>query len=105
MSPLEILRGAYGLTELLAPAAVERLLVGTSPDRRARAVTRILGARHLLQALLTARGGRTLHRLGGGVDAIHALTAAGLAAADPGRRKAAAVNAAIALAFAAGEFQ
>ncbi|MGT2462601.1 hypothetical protein [Sinomonas atrocyanea] len=105
MRPLETVRAAYGVTELLAPGAVERLLLGHAPDERARRVIRVLGGRHLLQALVTARGGRTLHRLGGGVDVIHAVTMAALAGADPRRRRAAAVNAAIALVFAAGELR
>lgn len=105
MRPLEVFRAAYGLAELLAPGTVERLIVGTVADERARKVIRILGARHVLQAIVTARGGRTLHRLGGGVDGLHALSMAALAAFDPERRRAAAVNAAIALAFAAGELR
>ncbi len=100
-----MLRAAYGVTELLAPGSLERLLVGTVADDRARVVIRILGARHLLQAMVTARGGPTLRRLGGGVDTLHALSMAALAATDPKRRRAAAVNAAIALAFAAGEWR
>ncbi|WP_369046051.1 hypothetical protein [Sinomonas sp. P10A9] len=105
MSPLELVRAAYGATELLAPGAVERLLLGSVPDARARTVVRILGARHLAQALVTARAGAGMHRLGGAVDAVHALTMAAVAALDPKRRRAAAVNAALALVFAAGEFR
>ncbi|GAB2756042.1 hypothetical protein [Sinomonas soli] len=105
MRPLETVRAAYGTVELVAPGAVERLLLGHRPDDRARTVIRVLGARHLVQALVTARGGRTLHRLGGAVDVIHAVTMAALAGADPRRRRAAAVNAAIALVFAAGELR
>jgi hypothetical protein len=105
MKPLETLRAVYGAAELLLPGTVERLLVGTTPDARARKAIRILGARHLLQAAVTARGGRTVHHFGGGVDTLHALTMVGLAAFDPERRRAATVNAAIALAFAAGEFR
>lgn len=105
MRPLEALRAAYGATELIVPGAVEHVLLGHAPDERARKVIRILGARHLVQALVTARGGRTLHRLGGSVDVIHALTMAALAGADPRRRRAATVNAAIALVFAAGELR
>ncbi|WP_138443059.1 hypothetical protein [Sinomonas susongensis] len=105
MRPLEVVRAAYGASELLAPGALERLLVGAAADQRARTTIRILGARHLLQAVVTARGGATVHRLGGGVDALHAVSMAALAVFDPKRRRAAAVNAAIALAFAAGEFR
>lgn len=100
---LELIRTAYGTTALIAPGAVEHLLSGHAPDERARTVIRILGARHLLQAAVTARGSRGIHLLGCGVDLLHALTAAGLAVVDERRRPAAAANAAIALAFAAGE--
>jgi hypothetical protein len=105
MRPLEVVRAAYGAAELLAPGAVEGLLLGRRPDERARRVIRLLGARHLVQAIATARGGPALHRLGGGVDAIHAATMAVLAAADRRRRHPAALNAAIALVFAAGELR
>ncbi|WP_052206920.1 hypothetical protein [Sinomonas humi] len=103
MKPLEAFRAAYGVMELLAPGALERLLVGTAADERARTTIRILGARHVLQAVLTARAGRTAHRVGGGADALHALSMVALAAFDPKRRRAAAVNAVIAFAFAVGE--
>lgn len=103
MKLFELLRAAYGTTALLAPGAIEHLLSGHAPDGRARTVIRILGARHLLQAAVAVRGSRGIHLLGSGVDLLHALTAAGLAVADERRRPAAAANAAIALAFAAGE--
>ena len=104
MKLLELLRAGYGTTALLAPGVVEHLLSGHAPDGPARAAIRILGARHLLQAAVLARGGgRGLHLLGCAVDVLHALTAAGLAIVDERRRPAASANAAIALAFAAGE--
>lgn len=102
---LELLRTGYGTTALLAPGFVEHLLTGHAPDERARTVIRVLGARHLLQGAVTARGGRGLHLLGCGVDLLHAMTAASLAAMDERRRPAAAANAAIALAFAAAELR
>jgi hypothetical protein len=105
MKPLEVLRAAYGGTELLAPGTVERLLLGSGLDSRGRKALRVLGARHLLQAAATARGGATVHRVGGSVDVAHALTMLALAAFDPPRRRVALLNAAIALAFAAGEFR
>lgn len=105
MRTLEFVRAGYGFCELLAPDLVEGRLLGRAPDRRARMVIRILGARHLIQAAATARGGRAAHRLGGTVDAVHALSMLILSALDPARRSPAAVNAAIALVFAAGEFR
>lgn len=105
MRRLEVIRALYGATELLAPGALEGLLLGAAPDERARRTIRILGARHLLQAVVTARSGRTLHRLGGGIDALHALSMAALAAFDPKRRRAATASAVIAVAFAARELR
>jgi hypothetical protein len=106
MRPLEVIRAAYGAVELLAPGATERVLVGRAPDARARTFIRVLGGRHLLQAAVTATaGGPVFHRIGAGVDALHALTMLVLAALDRRRRHAAVANAAIALAFAAGELR
>jgi hypothetical protein len=101
---LEVVRAAYGMCELIAPDFVSVRLLGEAPDGRARAVVRILGARHLVQAALTAHAGRTGRRLGGSVDAVHAASMLVLAALDGSHRRSAAANAALALAFAAGEF-
>ncbi|MDQ0769420.1 NAD(P)-dependent dehydrogenase (short-subunit alcohol dehydrogenase family) [Pseudarthrobacter defluvii] len=103
MSLLEVFRAAYGTAELLSPGAVEGFLIGQAPDSHARTFIRVLGARHVLQATVSNRGGTVLHRLGGGVDALHALTMLALAGLDRRRRHAAVASAAIALAFAAGE--
>ncbi len=105
MRPLEAVRAIYGLCELLAPDFVSGRLLGKAPDRKARVVIRILGARHLVQAVLTFRAGSVAHGIGGWVDAIHAASMVALAAVDPRRRTSAAVNAAIAVVFAAAEFQ
>ncbi|WP_336857760.1 hypothetical protein [Sinomonas albida] len=105
MRPLEVFRAAYGMAELLAPGALEGAVTGTTPNDRAKAVFQILGGRHVLQAAATARAGRGLRCLGGGVDVLHALSMAALAAVDPKRRRLALANAAIALAFAVGELR
>ena len=104
MKPLELVRAAYGMCELLAPDYVSGLLLGEMPDGRTRVVIRILGARHLVQAVLTVRGGRTAHLVGGSVDAVHAASMAGVAVLDSRHRRSAGVSAALALVFAAGEF-
>jgi hypothetical protein len=105
VKPLEVVRAAYGMCELLAPDFVSGRLLGEAPDGSVRLVIRILGARHLLQALLTARAGRTAHCVGGTVDAVHAASMLMLAALDGRHRRSASVNAALALVFAAGEFE
>jgi hypothetical protein len=91
----------------MAPSAAECLRIGGSPDPHARTFTRILGARHLLQAAANVAfgGGAAMNRLSGGVDALHAFAMLVLAALDRRRRNAAVANAAIALAFAAAEIR
>lgn len=102
MRPLDVLRAGYGLAELLAPDLLEGRLLPAG-DTHALTALRVLGARDLVQAAVGASSGRSLHRAGGVVDGLHALSMVALAALDRPRRPAAAVNAAIALAFAIGE--
>jgi hypothetical protein len=91
-------RGAYGTALLLAPARV-LAAYGAPADREApRAVARVLGARHVAQALATD-GGRFV-RLGAAVDALHAATMFGLAATSDGYRRPALIDGAIASTFA-----
>ncbi|HZD67283.1 MAG TPA: hypothetical protein VE152_14395, partial [Acidimicrobiales bacterium] len=47
-------RLTLGVAQLLAPGPLAALLTGTVLDRRARAATRVLGARHVTQGLVTA---------------------------------------------------
>ena len=107
MRSLEACRATYGMVELLAPGAAEFFLIGSVPDVHTRTVVRVLGARHLLQAAATTAfgGGAALHQISAGVDSLHALTMLVLAAVDRRRRHPAVANAAIALAFAAGELR
>ncbi|HLI41936.1 MAG TPA: hypothetical protein VKV35_09875 [Streptosporangiaceae bacterium] len=95
-------RAGYGLALVGRPGRAVRLAQGSPADGRARAVTRVLGARHLIQAAVTAArpGPRTL-ALGAGADAAHAASMLALAAAGPRRRHAALTDAAVAAAFAA----
>jgi hypothetical protein len=68
-------------------------------------VARVLGARHLLQAAVEARGAERQARgrsiLGRSVDLSHAGTAVALAATDRRWRRLAVVDAVIATGFAA----
>lgn len=102
---LEIVRALYGVLELRSPDVVAGTALGKEPDQRLRVTIRILGARHIAQALLTVLSRGRLHRAGGVVDLIHASTMLGLAAVDRRRRRAAVTNAAIAILFAAGELR
>ncbi|WP_035741810.1 hypothetical protein [Arthrobacter sp. MA-N2] len=105
MKPLELVRVGYGMCELLAPDFLTGRLLGSTRDRRATTVIRILGARHLIQAVLTARSGAAAHRIGGSVDVAHAVSMGLLAAMDGRYRTPATANAVLALVFAAGEFE
>ncbi|HTS98533.1 MAG TPA: hypothetical protein VMI33_18135 [Streptosporangiaceae bacterium] len=79
---LQAVRAGYGGALLIAPGLVIRLVTGEPAGPRARAVARVLGARHLLQAALTTAAGRSAPSLGIGaaVDLVHAASMAALAA-------------------------
>ena len=102
--PTEVVRAAYGLVELVAPAAPAGRVLGVRRDRTERGVARLLGARHLTQAVLTTLADSPRARLvGGGVDALHAVTMAGWALADRRRARQAWAEALTATLFAAAE--
>ncbi|MCV7199659.1 hypothetical protein [Mycobacterium angelicum] len=80
---IEILRAAWGAVLLFAPSAVLSALHGVQADRKALVVTRILGARHLVQAWVSGiNPSRGMLAAGAVVDAIHSLTAFGLGILD-----------------------
>jgi hypothetical protein len=91
----------HGGALLLRPAAVAARVDGGAGDRRAVAVVRVLGARHLAQgsAGLVASSPAS-SRLGAAVDGLHAASMVGLALLDREHRRAAAASALVALAFA-----
>lgn len=79
-------RAVWGVTFLTVPRPLLRTL-RTPADAPAVVTARVLGARHVLQAVATAiRPSPAMWRLGIGVDAAHALTAAVLAIHDRQRR-------------------
>ncbi|HEY3955490.1 MAG TPA: hypothetical protein VGM53_19125 [Streptosporangiaceae bacterium] len=100
-------RACYGW--LLACAPRQMIRVGTPwpPGRRAVLMTRVLGGRHLVQALLTATGEAaglppaTVLALGAAVDVLHAASMAGLAAMYRPLRHVALADTAIESGFAA----
>jgi len=106
MRTLETTRAAYGLCQMTFPAPIFRLAIGNQPEARVRVVMRILGARHLLQALIVgaAPTSGALHFGGGVVDSLHSASMVALAIADRRRRRAAALDAVIAGLFAGMEF-
>lgn len=96
----------------MTPAAGARLLYGSllltgagrlfrgGSSRRFRAVVRVLGARHVLQAVaLTWWPTHAARQAGGVLDVLHAATDLGCVVADPGRRRAAVIDASVAVAF------
>jgi hypothetical protein len=95
-------RACYGTVLLCAPGLALGLCTGRSASQRARAVVRILGARHLAQAVLTLWRPSPAVLLGGaGVDACHAASMLALAVADPQLRTAGIADCAAATAFTA----
>ncbi len=98
-----VLRAGYGTALLAAPGPLLRACTRRTASPRARAVARVLGGRHLLQAgLLAAAGADPLWlAAGAGIDVVHALSMAGLAAADARVRGAALADSLVAAGLAA----
>lgn len=89
-------RGALGVAQLVSPGRVG-WLYGVRLDHRARVVARVLGARQVVQAVLTAAmPTRAVRHLGVGVDALHAASMLALAMADSRRRRMALLDALLA---------
>jgi hypothetical protein len=86
---IELMRGSWGAALLIAPRLVLAQVHGVRVDRKAVVVARILGARQLLQAGLSGIN-PSPEMLAGGVwvDAVHSLTAFGLAVGDRRRARA-----------------
>lgn len=102
MRRLEIVRGGWALTCLVAPGLVLRRAGGDESSAGGKAVMRVLGARQLAQAVLSgARPSAEVLAVGAWVDAVHSATALGLGALDGKRRHAATVDALVAAGFAA----
>jgi hypothetical protein len=99
---IEILRGAWGIALLIGPDQVLARVHGLRIDTKSRVVARILGARHLTQALLSGlRPSPEVLAMGVWVDAVHALTALGLVATDRSRVRAGLTDTAIAAGWGA----
>ena len=95
-------RASYGTLLLSAPGLALGLCTGEASSQRARAVVRILGARHLAQALPTLWQPRQkVLAAGAGIDGFHAASMLALAAADPDLRRAGLADAVAATAFTA----
>ena len=95
-------RASYGVALLMAPGAVIYLATGRLPGRRARRVARLLGARHLIQAGVSACAPLPgVLAIGVWVDGLHAASMLILAAVGRGMRRAALTDALAEALFAA----
>lgn len=99
---IELIRAGWGGVLLAAPAEVLGHIHGVRVDRRAVVVTRILGARHLVQALLSGVDpGPEVLAAGVWVDTVHSATALGLAVVDRRRARGGVTDALVAASWAA----
>jgi hypothetical protein len=98
----EAARLAYGAALLVAPDVTAGALAGRRLDGRARLVVRVLGARHVTQALVlrSQAPGSTLRRVARATDLQHAGSMALHAAHAPGWERAALTDASLALLLA-----
>jgi hypothetical protein len=72
VNPIALVRAAYGSALLLAPDRMLQLYGGPVEDGAAQAVARVLGGRHLVQAIVTKGG--SFSRVGALVDLLHATS-------------------------------
>jgi hypothetical protein len=100
---LQVARAGYGGVLLLVPGPVIRMCTGRPAGARARNVARLLGARHVLQAAVTAVAAPGAEALGIGaaIDLTHAASMAGLAVLDRRVRRVTLADALIETGFAA----
>jgi hypothetical protein len=98
-----LLRVAVGAALLTFPRAITDALVPEA-DAADRVLARLLGARHLLQAVVTAaRPTPVVLVAGAATDALHGTTALTYAAVSPEHRRAALLSASVAFAFAVAD--
>ena len=101
---IPLARAGYGTALLCAPGPMIGVVTGQPPSRRARRVARILGVRHVAQAVVTALSpGPEVVALGVVVDLLHAASMFAFAAVVPDLRDAELVDALAATALAVAE--
>jgi threonine/homoserine/homoserine lactone efflux protein len=89
-------RALYGLALLAVPGPMLAAVSGEASNRRDRAVARVLGARHITQAVVSAVAGRPALTPGAVVDSLHAASMVGLAARRSTPQRAELADAAVA---------
>jgi hypothetical protein len=103
MEAVRLARAAYGGALVAAPTAVVLAFGGDAADAGTMTTARILGGRHVVQAVLTGPDPGPVRRYGGAlVDALHAATMfvfARGAEVGPGRKRPAYVDGSVAAAF------
>jgi hypothetical protein len=100
MSTLAATRLVWGAVLIAAPGAVVRVLSGEHADRSWRWLGRVLGARHLVQALFESKQKRHPGRTIPVVDALHGASALSLSLIKPQYRRLGLTDALIAGSFA-----
>jgi hypothetical protein len=95
-------RAAYGIMLLIVPGPLLRLASGVPASPRGRAVARVLAARQLTQAALTAVvPGAACLAVGAQTDVAHGVSTLAWAAINRRSRRVALLDAAVAALFAA----
>ena len=89
-------RALYGAALLAAPEPILTAVTGVVPSVRARRVTRLLGARHVAQAAVSASARQRMLAVGAAADCLHAASMLILAATGRRMRRAELADAAIA---------
>jgi hypothetical protein len=97
---LQLVRLAYGSVLLTAPARIARAYGAHHGDEAVTIAARVLGGRHVLQALVTGGHPGPIRRYGGAVvDALHSLSMFTLASLDSDRARPAMIDGSIAAMF------
>jgi hypothetical protein len=96
-----LLRAGYAVVLLCVPSALIGVCTGQPASKADRRVARVLGARHLVQAVLTARSpSPAVLGLGALVDVLHSASMLALGAANRPMRNAEFADGLIAASFA-----
>jgi hypothetical protein len=91
---------AWGTALVVVPGWVLRVIGAGDTGPTPRRIVRVLGARHLLQAVTEVAGGDRARGAGVAVDAIHGATDVAFGCVAPRWRRAAFTDAAITFGFA-----
>ena len=103
---IELFRAGWGAALLVAPRHVMTNVHHVRVDRKSVVIARILGARQLTQAALSGvRPSPEVLAMGVWVDAVHAITALGLAVLDRPRARAGMTDTAVASLWAGAGYR